>query len=781
MPFCACVFWHIRLPVFNSHNGAGPAMAMKKKLAPQPHQRQFPIWNRQIGLRLTMLATFLLLVPLLYPTGQTLQYGDYYLGMVSDREIIAPFDFEINKSLDELERERLEARAQVSPCVFINERVTDRQMQEVQRFLILLQQAAQVATVHENVVIMNDSLRREFLTEYAVDLREHRWHHVLEMDPTTLNLYEDRLESILRDIISVGVLDRPRLFYGMDVELTVQRAEALEIQSVDDFYDQDEANSKLSERLRSIYTIQSDTVNVAYEILNKFLNPNVIYDEERTETQREEAVAQVPLARGFVLSGQRVVDAHEIVTDEIYQKIQSLRASIAEQNEQSSRLGKVGPYLWKMLFTAFLLAIFLYFLYSHRPAVFYNNKHLFLILLIFITEYLIAYIILTQLPQNQTWPQYLVPVAIASMLLTIMYDSAVASIGTIILSISIGSMFGLEFGITTYSLFCGVVAVAAVQKLRQRSQFFGASWYLLLTSFFSITTIEMLRSTSWGDIFSIFLRAGLPVCLVAPMVTWGVLYFFEWAFRITTNMTLMELSDLNKPLLRMLQMKAPGTYHHSLMVSNLAEQAAESISANSLLTRVGAYYHDIGKMVKPDYFTENQESGANPHDNLSPRMSSLVIAAHVREGMELARQYKLPEEIIDFIPEHHGTNRISFFYHLATQETDEKYLSEEDFRYPGPKPQSRETGILMLADSVEAVGRSMKSPTPAKIREMVRTLVENRFHDGELDYCDLTLRDITAIAESFAKTLSGLRHQRVEYPNQDEEQQKPERVEEPKD
>ncbi|NVM04567.1 MAG: HDIG domain-containing protein [Candidatus Helarchaeota archaeon] len=234
---------------------------------------------------------------------------------------------------------------------------------------------------------------------------------------------------------------------------------------------------------------------------------------------------------------------------------------------------------------------------------------------------------------------------------------------------------------------------------------------------------------------------------------------------MTTNMTLLELSDLNHPLLRNLAIKAPGTYHHSIIVGNLAESAAESIVANSLLARVGAYYHDIGKMIKPEYFTENQD-GPNPHDKLTPSMSCLIISSHVKEGIEIGKKYKLPREILSFISEHQGTSMISFFYELATQKTDPKYLNETDFRYPGPKPQTKEAGILMLADAVEAASRSLKNPSVARIKELVSSVMENKFKDGQLDECELTFKDLSSISDSFVKILAGMFHARIEYPSQ---------------
>ena len=242
---------------------------------------------------------------------------------------------------------------------------------------------------------------------------------------------------------------------------------------------------------------------------------------------------------------------------------------------------------------------------------------------------------------------------------------------------------------------------------------------------------------------------------------------------MTTNITLLELSDPNHPLLRRLALHTPGTFHHSLMVGNLSEAGADAIGANPLLTRVSCYYHDIGKLLKPEYFVENQRHGINPHDKLKPNMSALILKSHVKEGIRLAKEYKLPQEVIDIIPQHHGTSIIAFFYHKAKEEDPKTTLTDRDFRYEGPKPQTKEAGIIMLADSVEAVSRVLKEPTPASLRGMVRNITMKRFQEGELDECELTLKDLNKMNEAFLHILAGVFHTRIEYPSAKKEEESP--------
>jgi len=252
------------------------------------------------------------------------------------------------------------------------------------------------------------------------------------------------------------------------------------------------------------------------------------------------------------------------------------------------------------------------------------------------------------------------------------------------------------------------------------------------------------------------------ICAGTVMI---VLKVFEWLFGSLTNFSLIELSDFNHPLLKRMILEAPGTYHHSLVVSNLSEAAADAVGANALLTRVGAYYHDIGKMEKPEYFTENQLVGGNKHDTIEPSISRLVILNHVKEGMELARKYKLNKQIVDFIPQHHGTSLMFFFYQKALEDAkDDGDVDEENYRYPGPKPQRKETAIVLLADSVEGATRAIDEPNPVKIEEVVRKVINNKFIDGQLDECSLTLKEIEIIAQTFTRVLSAMYHGRVKYP-----------------
>jgi len=289
----------------------------------------------------------------------------------------------------------------------------------------------------------------------------------------------------------------------------------------------------------------------------------------------------------------------------------------------------------------------------------------------------------------------------------------------------------------------------------------------------SIISIGLERFDNYKTILEQLLYAGIN-SIFSPVLTFGFLIFFERVFRISTDVTLLELSDFNHPLLKELSSKAPGTFHHSVVIGSLAEAAAESIGANSLLARVGAYYHDIGKILKPEYFIENQVGGKNKHDKLTPHMSTLIIISHVKEGIDLAKKYKLPQMVIDFIPMHHGTTLVKFFYEkaLRRRKTSKDQIREIDFKYPGPKPNTKETGIVMLADSVEASVRAMVEPTVPQMEGLIDSLIKSRLLEGELDNCNLTMQEIAKIKSSFLKIFVGIHHKRLKYP-ESQDQNKP--------
>ncbi|MEI7997918.1 MAG: HDIG domain-containing metalloprotein [Candidatus Omnitrophota bacterium] len=357
---------------------------------------------------------------------------------------------------------------------------------------------------------------------------------------------------------------------------------------------------------------------------------------------------------------------------------------------------------------------------------------------------------------------YYTPIACVAMITTLLYNDVQLSFALSFMASSlVGLMVGFSFPEVLIFFVGSLCGAYTVQGARTREVFFRSA---ILVGFVQLVCSLLLNT----DLSAVHIKTVLIPLLLNGMWCSVIVAFslkiFEIVFGEITNFSLIELSDSSQPLIKRLVVEAPGTYHHSLIVSNLAEAASDAIGANALLTRVGAYYHDIGKLDKPEYFTENQMIAGNKHDDLEPSMSRLVILNHIKEGLELAKQYKLNRRIVEFIPEHHGTSLIHYFYQKALTEGEAEEIGEQDYRYPGPKPKSKETAIVMLADSVEGATRAMEEHTPQKIEDVVRKVINNKFIDGQLDACNLTLREIDAIASSFVRVLSAMYHSRVKYP-----------------
>jgi putative nucleotidyltransferase with HDIG domain len=363
---------------------------------------------------------------------------------------------------------------------------------------------------------------------------------------------------------------------------------------------------------------------------------------------------------------------------------------------------------------------------------------------------------------------YLVPITIVSMLVTIAYDLETGLFLTFSAALLVGILAGFKLDVAFVGIAAGTVATFSVRRVRHRHEFYRSIIYLSLVYFGIVYIIESLKLTPVADLWR---HTGLAALngFLSPILTIGLLPLFETTFKLTTDITLLELSDLNRPLLKRLAVEAPGTYHHSIMIGTLAEEAAKAINANSLLARVGSYYHDIGKMLKPEYFVENQMGARNKHEKLAPSMSALILEAHVKEGKELAEENGLPDCIIEFITGHHGTSIMTYFYEKAKHQKGDDDVNIDEYRYPGPRPKAKEVAIVMLADSVEAASRTLDDPTPARVRNLVRKISSAKFDSGELEGCDLTLRDLHLIEESFARVLLGIYHRRVAYPEKEEE------------
>ena len=400
-----------------------------------------------------------------------------------------------------------------------------------------------------------------------------------------------------------------------------------------------------------------------------------------------------------------------------------------------------------------------FYLYRYARHIFESNNDLIILQLVSILV-----IALAKIFNEIGLSGYLIPLGMVSILMTILVDIDLAILMTVLLDILIAVIYHNDMNLFAVHLLGGLVGIFSASGIRQRSDLIRSGLFISLTNAIGIISFTALLQHARLEVVAYNALWGIINGFFCGVLSIGFLPYFEHMFGISSNIKLLELSDFNQPLLKRLMVEAPGTYHHSLLVGNLAQTAAGAINANPLLARVGAYYHDIGKLAKPEYYIENQDDH-NRHDELSPSMSSLIVLSHVKEGVDLASQYKLSQDIIGIIEQHHGTSLVYFFYQKALEEAAD--ATKEQYRYPGPKPQSREAAIILLADAVEAASRTLDDPSYGHIQELVTRIINNKFIDGQLEECDLSLKDIHTIGEQFCHVLSGMFHNRVDYPAED--------------
>lgn len=499
---------------------------------------------------------------------------------------------------------------------------------------------------------------------------------------------------------------------------------------------------------------------VARNLVNHFLRPNAFYNAARTQEMQETAAGQVRPVLVTIKKDEKIIGKGEIVTEEHALKLEKL--GLMKQESPVKRL--TGAALLVVLLTAL---VGMYLKRQHK-GFFSQANYVYLIGIVVATVATIGKVLVAikvaQWPEFGDLMGYTVPTAAAGMLIAILLDSKLAIVVVAALSGLVGAMTGAEYKFALVSLLSGIAGVYSVSKLSQRTDLARAGIYVAAATVAVIATTELLADTPLVLLITSSLVLGIANGMLSSILANGALPFLESTFGITSSVKLIELANPGQPLLKQLLVDAPGTYHHSILVGNLAEAAADTVGGDAVLVRVGAYYHDIGKMRRPAFFIENQ-MGENPHDKIAPSLSTLILTSHVKDGVEYAKEHHLPQKIIDIIEQHHGTSLCSYFYHKALEQDDKDVVKEEDFRYEGPKPQTKEAAIVMLADAVEAAVRSLEKPSPGQLEGVVRKLIKDKLADGQLDECDLNFKDLDLIAGAFLRVLTGIFHSRIEYPD----------------
>lgn len=476
--------------------------------------------------------------------------------------------------------------------------------------------------------------------------------------------------------------------------------------------------------------------------------PNMAFDATATQARREAAMAGVPAVE--ILKGQVILRTGDVATADHLSILQDL--GLLRNRPAWDAL--LGLCLIMILLEA---AVGLY-LYLFDQTVLRGGRRLSLLcLLVLLTLGLAA--------ACRPFSGYFIPVAAGTMLMAILLDIRLATFMCFIIGPFVGLMVGNDLRFALVAMAGGLAGVFAVSRLGQRKDLMRAGLIVALVNAVTIVAVNSLGGRGLFDLVG--MRDALwggGNGLACAILTIGSLPFFEDLFGVLTSVKLLELADPNQPLLRRLLMEAPGTYHHSIIVGNLAEAATAEVGGNTALVRVGAYYHDIGKARRPYFFVDNQFGGDNPHDKIAPSLSALIITSHVRDGVAMAEEAGVPQEVVDLITQHHGNTLVSYFYSRATEAGDGESVAEDDFRYDGPRPQTREAAILMLADACEAAVRSLVKASPGRIEGLVRKLIKDRLDDGQLEDSPLTLQNLNRIAEVFSRVLSGTFHRRIEYP-----------------
>ncbi len=486
------------------------------------------------------------------------------------------------------------------------------------------------------------------------------------------------------------------------------------------------------------------------DLTQSLVVPNTYLNRQATARQRNLAAAKVPLVK--ILKGEVVVQQGQTVTPADMEVLRQL--GLVNQGWD------IGPVLGSMVFVTAMVAIIAgYFWFLRRRLI--DSWRVSAMTGLILVVAVAAADALSGVPGLS----YLV-VPTTAIMVTALIDSGLGLVVAGIVALSTAVLTGADINVALVSFFGAVAGVFGTSRLSQRYDILRAGLLVALVNLLALLGLDLMQGASLlqAQVWQYLVWAVVDG-FVASILAMGSIPLLEGPFGVVTAVKLIELSNPNQPLLRKLLVEAPGTYHHSIMVGNLAEAAAEAVGGNSLLARVGAYYHDIGKSKRPYFFVDNQFGAENPHDRLAPTLSAIIISSHVKDGIELSREYRVPEPIVNFIREHHGTTLIRFFYEKARDQEGDDAVPESDFRYDGPKPRSKETAIVMLADASEATVRTLKNPNPPTIEQVVRRLIKERLEDGQLDESNLTLKELDTIARTFTRVLTGVFHQRIEYPD----------------
>ncbi|MBM7870228.1 putative nucleotidyltransferase with HDIG domain [Clostridium pascui] len=574
----------------------------------------------------------------------------------------------------------------------------------------------------------NDEKVENLRAASKITLEEEDYLSLLSLNKEEIKVIQSFLTGVMSE-----------LYDNINISDNKQKSNQEDIKKAQEFINVKVNSSTLPKKI-----LKNLVISIAY----KQIKPNFFYNEEKTEELREEIRKKPPIV---IKKDQTIVKEGEPVTKtqlDILEKLGLL-------NTKDSH--KWYIYINMGIFVFLILSLQWFYAYKFKNEIYEDNSKIILIGILNCLAVAIA--------RSLNIQPFLIPFAFVPMITTLLLvDRKISLIINGFNCVFISCAVGFNAEITLLAIVNAILGSVILRKMQQRNDILYCSLYIAVINVIFSFSLGLLLSDNIAEVArkAFFTLAG---GIISGVLTIGFLPFFESTFDIVTTIKLLELSNPNNPLLKRLLMEAPGTYHHSILVGNLSEVAAEEVGGNPVLARVASYYHDIGKIKRPYFFKENQIGNDNPHNKISANLSTLIITSHIKDGEELAKDYKIPSVIQDIIKQHHGTTLVKYFYLTAKNSSENPdEVNEESFRYPGPKPQTKEAAIIMLADSTEAAVRSISEPTKGKIEEMVNNIVKARLNEGQLDECDLTLKEIEKIKKTFVKVLMGIYHQRIEYP-----------------
>lgn len=723
------------------------------------------IWGKNSGWKYsvaTRYILFLLLALLFYISLASKLLPERYdiqVNTKSEKNIVAPVQIEDSKATLKAQEAAAENVQPIYPLVPLrNDVLVTQILDRIER----LNQDVDISSGEKVEIYRNEIPRmaREFVQNFvsANSTNEAYSKELLEemqrvIDEQTYRIPEETFIKL------------PRLTSEEIIEMKTVARDIVSRLMLNEIFDAQTARARVAEMVSTSRLNDRTSREVVQELSRLAITPNKFLDEVATKEARVEKRENT--APVFIKQGDILVAKGQLITPEMYEL-----------------LGKNGllkddinywPELGGLLLSILLSLGILMFIRQSDPGKFkYNNSQLLMLVLVYVITLITMHLTAFLQSDSQIYVGYLAPVAIGAILVTLLLEISLAYFSVIIFSIMAsvilnvqGELFDFQFGLFAAVTSC--VAIFSIHRASQRSTMLKGGIMASLFGALIVFIMLLLNNDTWTTSETLY-SIGFAIAggLLTAILVIGLMPFFEVTFGILSALKLVELSNPNHPLLRKLLTETPGTYHHSVMVGNLSEAAAEAIGANGLLCRVGSYYHDIGKTKRPIYFIENQNNMENPHDSIEPKLSKSIIVAHARDGVEMLKEYKLPKPIRDIAEQHHGTTFLHYFYHKAVRQAEEQGIeldfTEDDFRYPGPKAQSKESAIVGIADSVEAAVRSLRKPTVEQVESMIEKIIKGRLDDHQFNDCDLTMKELDIIAKTLKETVMGIFHSRIEYP-----------------